>query len=148
MSFPWDDLTMSQPPYIGFQVIIINTMYIHVLTQNVYESFCLCQVYAVTKLANIWFTLELSRRLQGSGVSVFSVHPGAVSTDLGRYIGGERSHGLSDTNTWFTALVPEFVSRLMAKMSSLVTISPAMGARYVLIMVSRSRSRENFEKNV
>ena len=105
-------------------------------------------MYSVTKLANIWFTQELSRRLQGSGVSVFSVHPGAVSTDLGRYIGGERSHGLSDTNTWFTALVPEFVSRLMAKMSSLVTISPAMGARYVLIMVSRSRSRENFKKCV
>ena len=27
MSFPWDDLTMSQPPYIGFQVIIINDQY-------------------------------------------------------------------------------------------------------------------------
>ena len=84
----------------------------------------------MTKLANIWFTQELSRRLQGSGVSVFSVHPGVVSTDLGRYIGGERSHGLNDTNTWFSALVPEFVSGLVAKMSSLVTISPAMGARY------------------
>ena len=47
------------------------------------------QVYAVTKLANIWFTTELARRLTGTGVSVFSVHPGAVSTDLGRYIGGE-----------------------------------------------------------
>ena len=65
MSFPWDDITMAKPPYIGFQV------------------------YAVTKLANIWFTAELGRRLQGSGVSVFSVHPGAVSTDLGRHIGGE-----------------------------------------------------------
>ena len=46
------------------------------------------QVYAVTKLANIWFSTELARRLQGSGVSVFSVHPGAVYTDLGRHLGG------------------------------------------------------------
>ena len=46
------------------------------------------QVYAVTKLANIWFSTELARRLQGSGVSVFSVHPGAVYTDLGRNLGG------------------------------------------------------------
>ena len=29
MKFPWDDLTMSQPPYIGPQVIIINTIYTH-----------------------------------------------------------------------------------------------------------------------
>ena len=83
MSFPWDDITMAKPPYIGFQVSITLTV--------TFMSAPVVQVYAVTKLANIWFTAELARRLQGSGVSVFSVHPGAVSTDLGRHIGGEDS---------------------------------------------------------
>ena len=81
MSFPWDDITMAKPPYIGFQVSITLTV--------TFMSAPVVQVYAVTKLANIWFTAELASRLQGSGVSVFSVHPGAVSTDLGRNIGGE-----------------------------------------------------------
>lgn len=41
--------------------------------------------YGVSKLANVLFTKELSQRLEGSGVSVFALHPGAVATELGRY---------------------------------------------------------------
>ncbi|NND67447.1 MAG: SDR family oxidoreductase [Halioglobus sp.] len=40
-------------------------------------------VYGRSKLANILFTRELSRRLAGSGVTVNCLHPGAVSTGLG-----------------------------------------------------------------
>ena len=42
LSFPWNDLTMGSGWYNGFHV------------------------YAVTKLANIWFTNELAHRLQGT----------------------------------------------------------------------------------
>jgi NAD(P)-dependent dehydrogenase (short-subunit alcohol dehydrogenase family) len=40
-------------------------------------------VYGQSKLANLLFTYELARRLEGSGVTVNAVHPGAVATGLG-----------------------------------------------------------------
>lgn len=40
------------------------------------------EVYALTKLMNVLFTYELARRLQGSGVAVTCMHPGAVATKL------------------------------------------------------------------
>jgi len=42
--------------------------------------------YAQSKLANILFTKELARRLEGSGVVTVAVHPGIVKTDLGRHL--------------------------------------------------------------
>src|SRR5687767_12721515 len=39
--------------------------------------------YGATKLMNILFTRELARRLEGSGVTANSVHPGTVNTNLG-----------------------------------------------------------------
>ncbi|XP_046848278.1 retinol dehydrogenase 13-like [Xenia sp. Carnegie-2017] len=41
--------------------------------------------YGQSKLANILFTRELAKRLQGSGVTANSLHPGAIATELGRH---------------------------------------------------------------
>jgi NAD(P)-dependent dehydrogenase (short-subunit alcohol dehydrogenase family) len=41
------------------------------------------RVYGYSKLANILFTRELARRLEGTDVTVNAVHPGAVATGLG-----------------------------------------------------------------
>jgi NAD(P)-dependent dehydrogenase (short-subunit alcohol dehydrogenase family) len=41
------------------------------------------KIYGQSKLANIVFTYELARRLEGTGVSVNCLHPGAVGTQLG-----------------------------------------------------------------
>jgi retinol dehydrogenase 12 len=41
------------------------------------------QVYGASKLANILFTRELARRLEGSSVTVNCFHPGFVSTGFG-----------------------------------------------------------------
>jgi NAD(P)-dependent dehydrogenase (short-subunit alcohol dehydrogenase family) len=40
--------------------------------------------YGKSKLANIMFTYELARRLQGAGASANAVDPGGVATNLGR----------------------------------------------------------------
>jgi|GEM_PF-56921 len=42
------------------------------------------QVYARSKLANIYFTTELARRLTGTGVTVTCLHPGTVATGFAR----------------------------------------------------------------
>ncbi|GFT00687.1 hypothetical protein NPIL_303771 [Nephila pilipes] len=39
-------------------------------------------VYAISKLCNILFTKELALRLSGTGVTVNSLHPGCVKTDI------------------------------------------------------------------
>ncbi|XP_051682295.1 retinol dehydrogenase 11 isoform X2 [Oryctolagus cuniculus] len=41
--------------------------------------------YCHSKLANILFTRELARRLKGSGVTAYSVHPGTVNSELIRH---------------------------------------------------------------
>ncbi|MCA9713221.1 MAG: SDR family oxidoreductase [Myxococcales bacterium] len=42
------------------------------------------RAYGDSKLANILFTSELARRLEGTGVVVHAVHPGVVGTGFGR----------------------------------------------------------------
>jgi len=61
-SMQWDDLNWEKNPYSA-----INA-------------------YSQSKLANILFTKELARRGEGSGVTVYSLHPGVINTDLGRHI--------------------------------------------------------------
>jgi dehydrogenase/reductase SDR family protein 13 len=42
--------------------------------------------YCVSKLANVLHAAELGRRLQGTGVTTYSLHPGAVATDIWRKV--------------------------------------------------------------
>jgi retinol dehydrogenase-12 len=45
-------------------------------------------VYSMTKLANVLFTNELAQRLEGTGVTANSLHPGFVATNFGKNNGG------------------------------------------------------------
>jgi retinol dehydrogenase 12 len=44
--------------------------------------------YSQSKLANILFTIELAKRLKGTGVTAVSLHPGVVKTELTRNLHG------------------------------------------------------------
>jgi len=57
----WDDLNFEKPgSYSGFKG------------------------YSRSKIGNVLFTKELARRLQGTKVTVYSLHPGAVITEVTR----------------------------------------------------------------
>ena len=52
------------------------------------RGYWVMRAYSQSKLAQVLFTYELSRRLQGTGVVVNCLHPGAVATNMWRnYLG-------------------------------------------------------------
>lgn len=46
------------------------------------------KAYAQSKLANVLFTRSLAKRLEGTGVTTYSLHPGVVQTELWRHLNG------------------------------------------------------------
>lgn len=50
------------------------------------KTFTAVPEYTVSKLANVLFSAELGRRLRGSGVTTYAVHPGLVATDVWRHV--------------------------------------------------------------
>ncbi len=63
-----------------------------------YQGF---KAYSASKLAIVLFTLELATRLQGTGVTVNTLHPGHVATDIWNMWPG----------TWYQALLFTIIRR-------------------------------------
>lgn len=72
--------------------------------------------YCQSKLANILFTAELARQLEGTGVTANSLHPGVVSTNFGT------------DNGW--------KGWLLQKAFKLAGITPEAGARTITYLAS------------
>lgn len=51
------------------------------------ENFNRIKTYVHTKLCNVLFTVEMAKRLEGSGVTINALHPGVINTDLGNFTG-------------------------------------------------------------
>ncbi len=52
--------------------------------------------YGQSKTANIHFSIELNNRLAARGITANAVHPGAIGTDLGRYLTEQDMKNLMD----------------------------------------------------
>lgn len=73
--------------------------------------------YGRSKLANILFTVELAKRLKGTGVTAYAVNPGVVHTELSRFVDQTVCPGASWLYNSFTRIVVK---------------SPAQGAQTTL----------------
>lgn len=80
------------------------------------------KAYFNSKLANILFTRELSKRLHGTGVTVYALHPGVVNTEL------QRNHLLSRI-----LLAPGMIFFKTAKSGAQTTIALALDPAYDVI---------------
>ena len=75
------------------------------------------RAYDNSKLANILFTMELARRLEGTGVTVNALHPGFVSTGFAKNNG-------------------KIMAALVSMFAPLVARSPARGAETSIYLAS------------
>src|SRR5207237_6250401 len=75
------------------------------------------RAYNQSKHANIMFTNELARRLDGAGVTATSVHPGVVRTNFG-----------AEDQAWFFTIISRVVRPLLK--------TPAQGAQTPIYLAS------------
>lgn len=80
------------------------------------NGYSFMRVYGRSKLANVLFTYELSRRLAGKGVTVNALHPGLVGTNMGA------------NNGWLV--------KLFLPLFRLVSLSPEEGAATSIYLAS------------
>ena len=73
--------------------------------------------YSQSKLANVMFTNELARRLEGTGVTATCLHPGFVRTDFG-----------AEDQAWFFSIISHAVRPFLK--------TPAQGARSSIYLAS------------
>ncbi|HLK40030.1 MAG TPA: SDR family oxidoreductase [Polyangiaceae bacterium] len=96
-------------------------------------GYFIMRAYARSKLANVIFTRDLARRLAGTGVTVTSLHPGAVATEI-----------------WAGA--PTWARPALAIAKHLFMISPAEGASRIVYLATspevEGKSGGYYEKNV
>jgi NAD(P)-dependent dehydrogenase (short-subunit alcohol dehydrogenase family) len=75
------------------------------------------RAYNQSKLANVMFTIELARRLDGTGITANAVHPGVVRTNFG-----------AEDQAWFFAIISRAVRPLLK--------TPAQGAQTPIYLAS------------
>lgn len=67
------------------------------------KGYFITKAYAQSKLANVLFTQELAERLSGTNVTVNSLHPGFVKTDIG-----------NKDQKWYAKMIWTFITSIGA----------------------------------
>jgi NAD(P)-dependent dehydrogenase (short-subunit alcohol dehydrogenase family) len=84
--------------------------------------------YARSKLANILFTRELARRLEGTGVTANCFHPGFVATRIGQQDGGtSKIWGISNAG----AMPPEEGAKTLVYLATSPEVATTSGEYFV-----------------
>ena len=78
-----------------------------------FDKYSAQKAYNQSKLANVLFAVELAKRLEGTGVTSNTLHPGAVATDIVRDI------------PW-----------ILRKLIGMIFISPEKGAKTTIMLAS------------
>ena len=99
---------------------------------NGYQGF---KVYGRSKLCNILFTRELARRLQGTGVTANSLHPGFVNTRFGDQSGGLLSLGVRIAKTF--AISVERGAETLVYLASSDEVKDVSGAYFYKCRVAK-----------
>jgi len=109
------------------------------------KSFGGISSYGQSKLANILFTYELSRRLAGTGVTVNCVHPGGVATNLAN------SNGFIVRNAWKAVALfmksPEDGASTQIYLASSPEVEGVTGKYFIDCHEARS-SVESYDANI
>lgn len=85
------------------------------------QSYSGAKGYAYSKLANILFTLEMSKRLKDTSVTINALHPGAVMTELGRHLEDYLQ-------------LPDFLNKVLYWTFSLVLRDARQGAQTIICL--------------
>jgi NAD(P)-dependent dehydrogenase (short-subunit alcohol dehydrogenase family) len=104
------------------------------------------KAYARSKLANILFTYELARRLEGSTVTVNALHPGHIATDIYR----TNFSVIGPILKWimgFFALTPEEGARTSIYLASSPDVAGVTGQYFVEKEAVQS-SPMSYDKNL
>jgi NAD(P)-dependent dehydrogenase (short-subunit alcohol dehydrogenase family) len=103
------------------------------------RSYSAFRVYGTSKLMNILFTRELSRRLEGSGVTANCLHPGVIATGFG--------HNTSGLFNLFVRLGAPFLStpakgaRTSIHLASADEVAEVSGEYFANCKVARTRAK-------
>jgi len=81
--------------------------------------------FGATKMANLLFTFELARRLEGTGIAVNAVHPGIVKTNLTRQM-----PALMRWGTNLMAAAPERAAEPIARLATAPEFAGQSGRFY------------------
>lgn len=95
-------------------------------------GYAIMKAYARSKLANVMFTRELARRLQGKNVTVNCLHPGAVATGI-----------------WNKA--PGWTQPILKVLTSLFMLTPEQGGQTITFLAAspevEGKTGGYYEKN-
>lgn len=109
------------------------------------KHYAALQAYSQAKLANILFTYELARQLQGTGVTANCVAPGKVATNFGIDNGGPAA--LFAKATRFLARSPEKGAETSIYVASSPFIEGVTG-KYFFDKMEKQSSKESYDEEI